>query len=536
MTENAPQGRLPRRPALAIHGSGIGALVLFAAAATLYSFRLGSVSFGASEAYSVAAAMQPGVRQVVAYALACDPGKPPLYHLALHYLIRHWGVSEGSARTLSVAAALGSVMLVYGLSRAMFDSGVALAAALLWGFNPLTFMLAQWARMYTLFAALVVATLGLFWLVTATPPRLTWLAGLALSTAALLYVHMGGVLYVGTAGLLCLRDLARRRPGAWRVAAALGAGVLLFAPFVALELRQLRMLWQGHWLDWAGSGASGAAGARILAALIASAAVAAVLLAPAPRARGGDAVRLCLSWWLLPTVTLIAISLAIRPLLEPRYFAPAVPAATIVAAWLLMRLRRTPRQALFGATLGLFLVCFVFYQEHRRDTWRQVATLVAAARTPCEPIFFERGFVVRDSARGLASDAFPAGYYRLPFDLYYRGPDPQLSIDPSDPTRARRRIEAQAVLSRGAWLISGKPPQTAARELPQGAGWRVERRFRGDWLTVYHITPTFIRDAGFQDSRTARIDATSGALLQRAGPRNRQPVGKKLLISGVSSN
>jgi len=88
----------------------------------------------------------------------------------------------------------------------------------------------------------------------------------------------------------------------------------------------------------------------------------------------------------------------------------------------------------------------------------------------------------------MATDGFPEGYYRVPFDLYFKGGAPRMVVDSSDPEAARADIGAAALRFGGAWLISGKDDVTASNELPQ-RGFLIRRLMSDRQTTLYHVIP-----------------------------------------------
>lgn len=468
--------------------SPTGLLILLGVATVLYCFRLGSPSLGASESYSVYAAIQPDVVHVIAVALRFDPGKPPLYHIWLHWFCGAVGVSEFRARALSAIAGVATIAVVYVLGRSMFGANVALVGAALWAFNPLAFMLAQWARMYSLFILFVMLTMLAQWCARISPKPFRLLA-LTISAALMLYVHMGALLYFVAAAGVAIRDLYIHRKGALRVATALAVSALIFLPFLAIEKAQAQSLLTGHWLDWAGSAHPASLTGTLLAGWVLGIVAILVLIGPSFETLDSEPQRMCMMWVFIPTSILIAISLAMRPLFSPRYFAEAVPAAMLLVAILLTCLPDQLRRLALIALFGLFLVCFICYQQDRGEPWRKIADIITNSGTK-QPIFFERGFVIA-SGTGESTDSggFEQGYYRIPFDLYYKGSAPRLAIDPSEPRTAGFIIMREATHGGGAWLISGKSEKEALAELPDADGWIVSRVLQSRYITLYRVAP-----------------------------------------------
>ncbi len=459
---------------------------IIAGAAVLYFAGISRPALGASEAWSVVAANASDAAGTVRAVLQYDPGKPPLYHLTLHFVCALLGDGEATVRGVSAIFGLCAIAIVYLLGARMWDASEGSLAALLLAICPIAFLLARWARMYSAFIALVALTMMSLWMARENA-RLGRLALLAIATAAMLYVHMGALIYLGAALLICARDAWRGRPGCWKVAAAVLCGVLLFSPFIGIEVSQARSLLLGHWLDWAGAPSRpGLPG--LLAGLSLGAAVIAAAFVGSRGNHSLEPIPFCLIWCFAPCAVLLAISLAARPVLELRYVAPSIPPAMLVTAFLLMRMRAPVRQVILGAVLGIFAVGLIGLERDPPETWRKIAARVANA--PAQPVFFERGLVVvgTEPSADDGSETFPDGYYRAAFDYYYKEA-PRFVIDSNQPDQARAQIASVAQVNHGAWLVSGKPRVQVLSELPQGQQWEIMVRDYEPRVSLWHIQP-----------------------------------------------
>jgi hypothetical protein len=113
--------------------------------------------------------------------------------------------------------------------------------------------------------------------------------------------------------------------------------------------------------------------------------------------------------------------------------------------------------------------------------------MIAAERNPAQPIFFESGFTAHGAAEGIANGGFPFGYYAVPFDYYFHGPNPRLTIPGYDPLTARATVETEVRARGGGWLVSWK--DEVAPELPDARHFRVTRIANQPPLAVYRIVP-----------------------------------------------
>jgi len=453
--------------------------------AVVYFDRLGRASFSASEAYSILAANQPDLRHVVEAALAYDPGKPPLYQVLLHWFVGRFGTGEFSARTFSVLAGIVSVLALYKLAEKTFDSRVALLGASLWAFSPLAVMIAQWARMYSLLSALSVLVMLTLWRARHSPTPGN-LAAFTLSVAASLYVHMAGLFCLVAALAILLSDFLRGSRSAVPIAVAMLVALVLFIPFLGIEIAQARSLLYGHWLDWAGTPGSASGWNLLLAIVLTGSTAATFLWSVSARSSKSDALSFYLVWSLVPALAIVTVSLVFRPIIAQRYFVVSVPPAAILLAYALILVPRGFRIAGCVSIFVVFFLAISIFHLGRREPWRLIAIFISQAGGDHQPIFFESGSLVRVGPP--REDGFPNGYFRVPFDLYFKGNAPRLTIDSSQPEAAREQIAAAAIRYGGAWLISGKPEPVAQNELPR-KGFAISRMLADRETILYHVVP-----------------------------------------------
>src|SRR5271157_1704642 len=132
MTRAVAIGRRPVATEAEPRGPYLLLLALLISACALYGFHLGIKTLSTSEAYSELAARQPTLSAVVQSALQFDPGKPPLYHLGLHWFCALAGRSEISLRAFSVIWGLVDLGVLFALGEQFFGVETALAAVTIW--------------------------------------------------------------------------------------------------------------------------------------------------------------------------------------------------------------------------------------------------------------------------------------------------------------------------------------------------------------------------------------------------------------------
>ena len=461
--------------------------LIFIAAGLIYSYHLGADALGASEAYSAWAAAKPGVGAIVRTPVLHDPGKQVFYYLVLHYYTRIFGLSEISLRSMSVICSLLSIELVFALGCEMFDDNTALAATAMWAFNPVAVVLARTARMYPMLIALALAHLLMLWRVRERPSA-SRAALCGIVGAALLYTHLGGIVFIGAGVAMLVRDYVRgqRNPMAWL---AVAITLALFAPYVPITRTQSETLIAGHWLDWIGTAYEYPLAIKIMSAL-GTAAVAIWFITGAPAGSDrDDQLRWLGAWTVLPGLMLAAGSIVIRPMFNLRYVAPSTATLALIVADGVARASVKWRN-LLAAGFAVTCLLMIPFDHYRPQPWRDLAAQVRAGGGASDPVFFESGFVSDENAASVPNRGFPFGYYSVPFDYYFNGANPRIVIPGFDPAAARMTIEERVSSAGGGWLVSWKDSDAVSLELPDPKRFRVVEKFRTDHLAFYRITPS----------------------------------------------
>ncbi len=461
---------------------------VFAVAAIFYSFHLGRDPLGASEAYSAYAAARPSVGAIVHIPIVDDPGKQLLYYIVLHFWTMIFGAHEAEMRSMSVVFGLGTIAMIFALGRDLFDDATGAAAAAMWAFNPLATVFSYRARMYTMLITLALAHVYAF---RRTRERrgLFWTIACALTGAAVVYTHLGGALIIAAEAAILLRDFARGRRdfAPW---IALGGVVLLFAPYLPIASAQSRELIGGHSLDYFGA-AHYSILAKSTAGLI-GAALALWLVFGAPLEKNeSEPFRFCGLWIVLPILAFVVGSILVRPIFQVRYVSPALAMIPVLAAGLLVMTGSWVRNVAVVAVTAVMLAAALAIRPEIQP-WGAVARMVADADRPGQPILFESGFVTPGAAPTAANPGFPHGYYSLPFDYYFKGANPRLTIPPYDPAAARAEIQSAAAHAGGAWLVTWMDDAGARAELPDPAQFTSTLRLRGERMMLFRIVPASV--------------------------------------------
>ena len=164
-------------------------------------------------------------------------GAPPLYYYLLHFWIALFGQSNDAVRALSGLIAILTLPVGWLCGKRFGGRAVAWTMLVLLASAPFAVYYATEARMYAL--VILLTGLGFLALQRATAaPRPGNLIAVAVVTAALLYAQYWSVYLVAMVAIWLVVSIwrARRndrpREAPWAALVAVGAGVVLFLPWV----------------------------------------------------------------------------------------------------------------------------------------------------------------------------------------------------------------------------------------------------------------------------------------------------------------
>lgn len=439
-------------------------------AAVLGSIALGRRSFWLDESVSVTIARLNWPSFL--HAIHTSEGNMSLYHLILFGWTRFAGDSELAVRSFSVLAGIASVGTVYLLAKRLAGARVAALASLLLAVNPLFVRYAQEARGYELSLFLVILASYLFVRGLERPSWAIWIA-YALAAGLSAYAHVFALL-VPASHAIALLFRRERRLLPWRkLLTAAGLFTLSLMPLVYL----LTASSQSSAVGWVGgSNALGRLFIEIhdrppLAVAILVLGIAStffgyrlIVRRLEPRLHALTAWRweFVLSWLLLPPALVAVVAIVYEPLFLARYFIVCLPAAVLILALVLNRLRESSERLAAVTTAALVLVSLLpvarWYRSGETENWRGATESVVAATHPGDGIIFVAPFV------------------RVPFALYLnekglsdRAPAP---IDPKGAWETRATVYGEHV-----------PNTTASLEQSALAHPRI-------WLVLSHTSAT----------------------------------------------
>jgi hypothetical protein len=484
-TKSGAEVAAASRSAIELQPATIFALTM-AAAAGLYFYRLGAASLGASEAYSAWAAAMASPLSIIRIPVPLDPGKQVFYYILLHYFTGVFGLSETSLRMLSAISAVATLAILFTLAHSMFSDSIAASACVLWAFNPVIMLLSRRARMYPMFAAIALTHFMLLWQVRRKPTGPRTIA-CGLFGALAIYTHLAGLFLVGAEAAMLMRDFFHgwREKMAWL---ALAIALVLFLPYFPIFSAQSQALVYGHWLDWIGTGYHFNFAEKAFTAIVAAAVAIAIVFGRVNENDPDEPLRWCLAWGVLPLIALVAGSVIMRPMFQIRYLIPCVAMIALLVARVLESFgSKTRNLAVAGITLVLLIL--VPIKEISYEPWREIATLITAQSSPSQPVFFESGFLFFRKPEGVANGGFPTGYYRIPFDYYFRAANPRVAVPGWDPAETRKILADRVARAGGGWLVSWKNAPDARVELPDPDAFRIEQVVDYHLIALYRIEP-----------------------------------------------
>jgi mannosyltransferase len=341
-----------------------------------------------------------------------DAGGSPLHLLLLQAWLKYVADSIVSARFASAICGLSAVALVFAIGRRFYDTPTGLHAAWLAALNPLDVHHSREVRAYPWLVLLTCA--GWYLLVSFSHSAAAWKRGLyTLVLILLLYTHPLGALTVAALAvgyLATTRETALGRKS-WIVMNLIAAAA--FAPWVTRHLDHVPQIELKHWTAWILLGwTEGFTGGNLGAFVAAWALIVFGLAWHRLRAwRSGleMGASLCLAWFLVPTLLLIAYSLVSHSIFGPRRYLLFVgPAYLLLIARGISLLPRASIRFMVLTTLtlmaGTTIVSRSFAVE--RADWQGAASMIRA-KNPRAPV------VIMDHERRRMHRAC-LGYYLAP--------------------------------------------------------------------------------------------------------------------------
>lgn len=467
--------------------SRYAAATTFLVAAGLRLYRLGDESLWLDEAASVSFVTRQYTTGGLLLELPTQDMHPPLYYLLLDGWTAVFGVGEAALRFPSAVLGWAVVVLTYVLGVHLFDRTAGIVSAALVAISSFHIHYSQEARMYSLLAALSLASfLLLVQVLRETTPdrRTTW--GYVATTALLGYSHVFGLLVVLAQNVYAVPrlllgpgspsyDTPRRLPSPLRRWIGLQAAVgFLLGPYLLVLLARLRTLTGGgesriswipapdlgdlattvqSYLAFPGMGGTLGPFTSVGAAVAAGAAALAVGLSVLPlaaRVRGGEVRRgptpwtpMLALWFLIPVAGPYLVSLLVTPVYQHQYTIGASVALFLLVGAGTSSLRRLlqPASSPLGAhhlAAGLLLAATAaplpgYYAVDQKDQWREAVAEVESSAQPGALVIVSESYTVK-----------PYRYYADRTDL---------TVAPMDADAEAQRIDARTEGHDAVWVV-----------------------------------------------------------------------------------
>lgn len=204
-------------------------LIFFACVSALFQlFQIGQRDFWYDEAYTGNLIHLPW--KEIFSAIAYDV-HPPLYYILLKAYTGVMGEGMTALRSFSAIWGTASVLLVYAICKQLFSKKAALYAALLATILPFTLQFAQEARMYSLYAFLILLTFYCF-IQSIKTERLIYTIGWGMSFGLACLTHYMAFFWLPCFGLLEMLLQGISWKGVKRLTIGCAVALLVFLPWL----------------------------------------------------------------------------------------------------------------------------------------------------------------------------------------------------------------------------------------------------------------------------------------------------------------
>ena len=404
-------------------GAGAVGLTAVGVAAVLRFYRLGAESLWLDEAFTWSHVTQTYQFWELVFVLPTEDVHPPLYYLVVDVWVTLAGTSEAALRLPSAVFGVATVGLIYLLGARLFDRWTGAAAAALLSVSSFHVYFSQEARMYSLLAALTLASFYFFVDIAGdrAHPR-TAVLGYLLASTLLVYTHVYGLFVVVAhqAYLLALLALSNRdwpllgevkRPSiSLREWAATSVALFaLTAPWLVVLLNRIPAVSKGKcssigWIPqpclqsvanivseycfycgtpelfpqvFGGDPAGGLFFPAILVGVVGLAGLGLLGRNSGGMALPGRRELMLLLWLLVPVLLPFVLSYAVAPILMPRYTIGASLALFLLVGKGLRTLPVPLSVIVAGIVLvGLIAPLAPFYGDTQKQQWESTAAAV----------------------------------------------------------------------------------------------------------------------------------------------------------------
>ncbi|QLK27607.1 glycosyltransferase family 39 protein [Natrinema zhouii] len=407
-------------------------------AAALRLFRLESESYWVDEVVSVTTVTSNTASELLLSVPGNDP-HPPLYYLLLSGWTAVFGTTELATRLLSALVGIGTVVVLYGVGRRLFDREVGAIAAVLVAVSPFHVWYSQEVRMYNLLALLTA--FSFYWFVrmqTEGPADEAGVRndiGYVVSAVLLGYTHVFGLFAILAQNAYVfsryfVRIVPRSRLTVRRWIALQGVTTLLLVPWLVRLVRRTMAASGGEtsnvsWIPLPTAETVRETFAAYLGGylfgesfplLVTLVAVSCLVLALSsdretasetdPQDEPINAVYVVVLWFAVPILVPIALSHVVTPIFVDRYSIGASLAFfLLIAKGVRTFSRPSLRYVVVGMLLvGLLLPLPAYYQNDQKEQWREAAADVESNVDGDDVVLVSRPFTERTISYYLDAD------------------------------------------------------------------------------------------------------------------------------------
>jgi 4-amino-4-deoxy-L-arabinose transferase-like glycosyltransferase len=461
-------------------------------------------------------------------AMRTTEPNPPLHFFVLRAWMAVAGRGEFSVRFLSVMAGVLTVSLTYVLGRRLLGRWIGLTAALLAAVNPYLVWYSHFARPYSLYLTLTLASLVLgldfalrtaYCVSRATDPQrrwrghgylVHWLAYVGMTVLAL-YTHYFAFFFLIAQNLIFLLILWRNRATQYAIRnthswlAAQATVTLLIAPWLLLAGPML-LTHKKPWLTYTSPAAGlwralrtfslgvDVQGAPVMPMALLFALVLAVGAVTIWRWR--SPALLILGTYLTAPLAIALLGSLIRPIFLERYLIGVVPAFLVLVAAGVVGI---PYCVLRRSEIGITQYAMRNTQYASRFTPWPVASLVVlivlVASAAIAPPFGANIFDWRGVARALedrvaSNDVVVQNYPDPAFAYYYRAPAERTTLPARVPVPREVTAEALRTLLRDhdrLWLLPNRNPAWDAHGFVQAWLDRRAELVGDEWVAGHRL-------------------------------------------------
>jgi len=313
-----------------------------------------------------------------------------LYYAGMHLVFDLFGYSPLTLRMPSAIAVGIAAALTVVLGRVLDRPRLGAIAGIVFCLLPRTTWMGTEGRSYAATAVMAVLVTILLVLASRSTRRVLWvLYAVAVVVSVLLFVYLAFVVaaHAVTMAVWVASSRSRAWPPVARWVRWAGLATLTVVPFALAVVAQSGQL---HWLDRPDLGTI----RRVLLgqwfftsvpfAVVGWLLIAAGALVLLRRARGLSVASVVLPALVLPTVALLAVSLAVTPIYSPRYLSMCLPFVALVMAAAIDRVRLLPVTVAALTALAALALPQIAQQrqpEAKENTsWAAVAELIGDSR------------------------------------------------------------------------------------------------------------------------------------------------------------